>query len=170
MSAVEEHALAPLLRPMRPEDVAEIMLIENAEYRYPWSEGIFLDCLQVGYCCWVLERAGDIIAYGLMSIGAGEAHILNLCVRAGDRRKGYGERLLGHLLHLARRHRAETVFLEVRPTNQGAIGLYGKMGFAQVGRRKAYYPAENGREDAMILALTLSPGMVIPGDPRSSCG
>lgn len=170
MSAVEDQAIEPLLRPMRPEDVEQIMAIETLEYRFPWTAGIFRDCLQVGYCCWVLERLGTIVAYGLMSKGAGEAHVLNLCVRAEDRRKGYGRRLLAHLLHLARRHEAETVFLEVRPTNQGALRLYTRMGFSEVGRRRAYYPADDGREDAIILAMTLSPGMVFPGTRYTTCG
>jgi ribosomal-protein-alanine N-acetyltransferase len=143
------------LCPMRIADLERIMEIETTMYAYPWTEGIFRDCLRVGYCCWVLKHEQRIIAYGVMSTGAGEAHVLNICVEKAYQRNGYAETLLKHLIELAGRHGADICLLEVRPSNRSAIGLYHKLGFNEVGIRRNYYPDQNGREDAMILALNL---------------
>ena len=143
------------LRPMTDADVDAVMAIERAAYEFPWTAGILRDCLRVGYCCWVLENDQGIQAYAVMSIGGGEAHILNLCVHPLQQRKGLGRRLLNHLMDLARRHSADTLLLEVRPSNRAALALYRAAGFSEVGIRKAYYPARNGREDALILARAL---------------
>lgn len=154
MSAVLKQALARL-RPMQDADLGTVLDIEREAYGYPWSPGIFRDCLRVGYCCWVLEYQGFVDAYGIMSVGARESHILNLCVRVGSQRQGLGRTLLAQLLDVARDHGADTTLLEVRPTNRAAITLYESMGFNEVGRRNAYYPAKGRREDALILARSL---------------
>ena len=143
------------LRPMREEDVPQIMEIELAAYAYPWTEVNYYDCLQIGYCAWVLEIGGWIGAYGLMTVAAGEAHILNLCVRPGMQGMGLGRRMLEQLMDVARQHGAETIYLEVRPSNPVAIRLYQQAGFVEIGRRKDYYPAPDGREDALVLSLSL---------------
>jgi ribosomal-protein-alanine N-acetyltransferase len=143
------------LRPMTDADVDAVMAIERAAYEFPWTVGILRDCLRVGYSCWVMENGQDIQAYAVMSVGGGEAHILNLCVHPQQQRRGLGRKLLGHLIALARRHAADTLLLEVRPTNRAALALYKQAGFNEVGVRKAYYPARDGREDALILALSL---------------
>jgi ribosomal-protein-alanine N-acetyltransferase len=153
-AVVRSHA--PEFRPMREDDVARIMPIERDVYEFPWSAAIFTDCLQVGYCCWVLEDAcGQIEAYGVMSVAAGECHILNLCVRRNSQGAGYGRRLLEYLLDVAAGHKADVAFLEVRPSNTVARHLYDTAGFNEVGMRRNYYPARNGREDAIIMAKTL---------------
>ncbi len=154
VSAVREDS-QPLLRPMLDEDVAAVMAIEQRVYPHGWTEGIFHDCLRVQYSCWVLERQGEIIGYGIMSVAVGEAHILNVAVAPGCQGQGRGREMLMHLLQIGRRHGAETAFLEVRPTNQIAIRLYETAGFHQVGLRRDYYPAEKGREDAVIMARHL---------------
>ena len=136
-------------------DIAEILAIEQSAYTHPWTEILFGDCLRVGYCCWVMERQGAIIGYGIISIGAGECHVLNLCVKPEMQNNGYGSAMLEHLLDIARSHNVEIVFLEVRPSNRSAIRLYEKAGFNEVGMRGNYYPAINGREDAIILARSL---------------
>jgi len=142
------------LRPMREDDLDTIMGIEQDTYRYPWTRGIFRDCLQVGYSCWVYESEAGIEAYGVMSLGSGEAHILTLVVYAFSRGKGLGKIMLDHLLQLARARKVHSVLLEVRPSNKVAIQLYHKLGFNEVGIRPNYYPSEQGREDALIMALT----------------
>lgn len=154
MSALPESA-AGRFRPMTEADLPAIMAIELAAYPFPWTEGILRDCLRVGYNCWVYETAEGIQGYGVMSVAAGEAHILNLCVRPTEQGKGLGKRLLTYIISLARRHGADTLLLEVRPSNLAALGLYRSVGFNEVGTRKGYYPAEQGREDALILALAL---------------
>jgi ribosomal-protein-alanine N-acetyltransferase len=143
------------MRPMRLEDLSQVMAIENDAYTYPWTEGIFRDCIRVGYLCRVLEHFGRIEGYGIMSFGAGEAHVLNLCIKKDSRCSGLGKLVLDSLLADARHFGADTALLEVRPSNVAAVHLYHKAGFSEVGTRKDYYPDDHGREDALILAMNL---------------
>ncbi|MEE9158374.1 MAG: ribosomal protein S18-alanine N-acetyltransferase [Gammaproteobacteria bacterium] len=154
MSAVLQSPVIQF-RPMHETDLAEVMVIEQEAYVFPWSPGIFYDCLRVGYCCWVLEQDGVVDAYAVMSMGAGESHILNLCVRPTVQRSGLGGAMLRHLLMLARKYKADCMLLEVRPSNRAALCLYRSAGFDEVGMRRRYYPATRGREDALILARNL---------------
>lgn len=155
--ATAPELLAPevVIRAMRGNDVAEVVAIERASYQFPWSEGIFRDCLRVGYVCRVVTVARQVMAYGVMSFGAGEAHILNLCVSEMYRCRGVGRRLLGSLIERAAAAGMGDAFLEVRPSNTAAIRLYLALGFEQVGMRRGYYQANNGREDAAVLRRTL---------------
>nr|MDJ0860382.1 ribosomal protein S18-alanine N-acetyltransferase [Dinoroseobacter sp.] len=121
-----------------------------------WSHGVFRDCLLAGYTCLVVERDGVVCGYGILSIAAGEAHVLNLCVDPKVRSLGYGEKLLDELISHAREEGVEQVFLEVRPSNTTAIALYNKKGFHKIADRKAYYQAAEGREDASVLAKKLT--------------
>ena len=145
----------PLSRPMRESDLQRVLLVEREAYRYPWSEGVFRDCLRVGYCCWVIEREGTVEGHGILQVGAAEAHVLNLCIRPAAARQGLGRALLERLLEVALGHGAETAFLEVRPSNHAAIALYREAGFTEVGVRRGYYPSTRGREDALIFARAL---------------
>jgi len=147
-----------VIRPMRALDVADVVAIERASYQFPWSEGIFRDCLRVGYVCRVVTLSRQVMAYGVMSFGAGEAHILNLCVSAAWRCRGVGKRLLGALLERAAAAGMAEAFLEVRPSNNAAIRLYQSVGFEPVGTRRGYYQATSGREDAAVLRRVLRPG------------
>ncbi|MBS0393834.1 MAG: ribosomal protein S18-alanine N-acetyltransferase [Proteobacteria bacterium] len=140
---------------MAEADLAEVAGLENAAYMFPWSVGIFRDCLRVGYTCRVLEVPDGLGGYGIMSMGAGEAHILNVCVRADLRGQGVGRRLMAWLLDEARAAGQGWVFLEVRPSNRPAILLYESLGFAPVGLRRGYYQAVGGREDALVYRLDL---------------
>lgn len=155
MSAVFKQA-DDGIRAMTPTDLDEVMTIEEAIYTFPWTRGIFRDCLAVGYPCRVLQVDGRVQAYAILSVAAGEAHILTLCVSPHVRRRGYGELMLADLLQLARERHAGSIYLEVRPSNQPAIRLYEKTGFKEIGIRPGYYPDQFGREDAMVMALTLS--------------
>lgn len=143
------------LRPMREEHLDAVMELERRAYPFPWTRGIFRDCLHAGYPAWVLVDAGVVVGYGLLSVAVGEAHILNICAAPEVRGRGHGRRLLRTLLQQARGRAAKRVFLEVRPSNIGAIALYHAEGFNEIGRRPRYYPAANGREDAMVMALEL---------------
>lgn len=154
MSAIlKEPALD--FRPMQREDLSEIIGIERQSYPHPWTQTIFGDCLHAGYSGWVCGRNGMIEAYGIISVAAGEAHLLNLCVREESRQQGIGRNMLRHLVAIARRHNTEVIFLEVRPSNAAARALYEDEGFNELGNRRDYYPAGAGREDALILARTL---------------
>jgi [ribosomal protein S18]-alanine N-acetyltransferase len=145
------------IRLMQPADLKAVAAVERAAYQYPWSLGIFRDCLLAGYHCLVLDIGGSLTGYGIMSIAAGEAHLLNLCVNPAAQRLGYGRQLLNALLRKAADADADKVFLEVRPSNEIALRLYRSLGFEQIGVRPAYYQADNGREDAVILAANLQP-------------
>jgi ribosomal-protein-alanine N-acetyltransferase len=142
-------------RPMQEGDLSDVMEIERHSYPHPWTHLIFNDCLHAGYCCWIVERRNLIEGYGVISIAAGESHLLNLCVRPESQRQGIGLKILQHLISLARDHDAEIIFLEVRPTNRAACELYRQNGFNELGTRKDYYPAGDEREDALILARVL---------------
>lgn len=144
------------VRPMTERDIRAVLDIEARSYDFPWSEGIFRDCLRVGYSCWVSETEGEVIGYGILSAGAGEAHVLNVCVDPQRRGQGHGLKLLNRLINLGRWHHARTIYLEVRPSNARAIEVYEKRGFSVVGRRPNYYPANPGREDALIMAMKLT--------------
>ena len=154
MSAVIESPPF-FIRPMSEADLDDVMSIETQIYDFPWTRQIFHDCLRVGYISHVCELDNELAGYCIMSTGASEAHILNLCIAPDYRRNGLGQRLLEHMLDTAKQRNVGTVFLEVRPSNQGAIALYDKMGFNQIGTRHDYYPAKVGREDAIILAISL---------------
>jgi ribosomal-protein-alanine N-acetyltransferase len=142
------------IRRMTVSDLPSVAAIEKKGYQFPWGEDIFRDCLKARYDCWVCEERDKVLGYCIASIAVGEGHVLNLCVDPAEQGQGIGRKLLENLIDSAR-GRAETVFLEVRPSNTAAIALYENMGFNEIGIRKGYYPAENGREDALMLALEL---------------
>jgi len=142
---------------MTSGDVPEVMAIENDVHLAPWTEGIFQDCIRVAYHCEVAEQDGKVLGYIVLSVSAGEAHLFNVCVRRDQQGKGLGRALVARAVEVARIREADSMFLEVRPSNKVALALYDSMGFNEVGVRKNYYPAKNGREDALILALPLPP-------------
>jgi ribosomal-protein-alanine N-acetyltransferase len=143
-------------RPMRKADLPAICAIEETAYEFPWDPLTFRDCLKTGYCCWVGEKLGHVVGYGILTVGAGESHILNVCISPKAQGSGYGRAMMLQLMEVAKGHRAEMMFLEVRPSNTRAIKLYDSLGFNQIGTRNGYYPARNGtREDAWVLARML---------------
>ena len=155
--ATAPELLAPelVIRAMRGGDVPDVVAIERGSYQFPWSDGIFRDCLRVGYVCRVDTVSRQVMAYGVMSFGAGEAHILNLCVAEAYRCRGIGRQLLNSLIERAGAAGMADAYLEVRPSNTSAIRLYLALGFEQVGMRRGYYQAANGREDAAVLRRAL---------------
>ena len=152
---VEPPAGKYRVRRMEERDIPAIMAIERRAYEFPWTEAIFRDCMRFGNCCRVVELDGEIVAYVVMAVGGGEAHLLNLCTRPELRRRGLGRMMLMEMLELARRLAAEAMFLEVRPSNDAARKLYHEAGFNEISVRRHYYPAKLGREDALILARQL---------------
>ncbi len=158
MSAQPAQAkLMPPLRPMRQADVDVVAAIEQRAYVFAWTPGIFRDCLRAGHQCWVLETDDKVLGYAVLSVAAGEAHLLNICIAPEYQGSGHGRRLLRRMIDLARWHLADRVFLEVRPSNPAAIALYDSEGFNQIGQRPNYYPAAKGREDAIVMAMELLP-------------
>jgi len=146
----------PELRRMRAADIPAVAELERVAYEFPWTEGIFRDCLRVGYDCRVLEGDGGALqGYVILSVAAGEAHLLNICVHPDRRRCGLGRDMLRHALAEARMAGAERIFLEVRPSNEAALAMYDAEGFVHVGHRPRYYRSRAGREDAVVLAREL---------------
>ena len=140
---------------MRASDLTEVIEVELRNYPFPWTEGIFHDCVKAGYTCQVLRLEGVVIGYAVLQVVADEAHLLNICIDKAFNRKGYARSLLEKMLLLAKRQGAQTVFLEVRPSNPRAITMYDLAGFNEVGLRKNYYDTYGGREDAIVMAKIL---------------
>ncbi len=153
MSAVLKPVLE--LRAMGEADLPAVMAIENAIYPFPWTQGNFRDSLAAGYRCRIYLRDGELIGYAVLMMAADEAHLLNLSIAAACQRQGYGSLLLRRLCEGARESGARLMFLEVRPSNIPALRLYERHGFRRLGLRRAYYPAQAGREDALVFGLTL---------------
>lgn len=143
------------MRKMWETDLPAVLAIEQQVYNYPWSEGIFHDCFKARYSCWVCDELDKVLGYCIVSTAAGEFHIMNICVDPAEQKQGIGKFMLEHIVEQAKSRWAESIFLEVRPTNEAAIALYTSMGFNEIGIRKDYYPSEDGREDAVMLALAL---------------
>jgi ribosomal-protein-alanine N-acetyltransferase len=153
MSAV----MRPVIRfeAMSDADLAEVVAIEQSIYAFPWTIGNFRDSVRAGYSCQVLRVDGHMAGYAVLLVGAGEAHLLNLSVAVPYQRNGHGSLMLRQLIQLARGYGCELLFLEVRPSNEAGRRLYAHYGFTQAGVRRKYYPAAEGREDALVLSLPL---------------
>lgn len=155
MSALPTE-IRPQFRPMQQQDIDKVIDIERRVYEFPWTLSIFQDCLKIGYVCRVFESQSDIIGYGIMSVGSGECHILNVCVTPDHQGRGLGRLMIDRLMAIAKRNKVRIAFLEVRLSNERAFELYSGMGFNEIGRREDYYPASGGtRESALVLAKTL---------------
>ncbi|MEM7294940.1 MAG: ribosomal protein S18-alanine N-acetyltransferase [Pseudomonadota bacterium] len=140
------------IRTMELSDLDDVLSIEGRCYDYPWSPGIFRDCLRAGYSCVVATLDDFVVGYGIFQFSAGEAHILNICTDPLYQRQGFAREMLHGLFAAMDNMGVETVYLEVRPSNLNAINLYLDEGFNEVGTRKAYYRGRYGREDALIMA------------------
>lgn len=142
-----------LIRPMRPEDLSEVLLIEQRSYSHPWTKGAFRDCDRTPYERWLLEWQEKAGGYAIILPQVDDLHLLNLCITPGLRGRGLARTLLRHVMARARALACTQVVLEVRSSNEVARGLYESEGFVRVGLRKGYYPDVNGREDALVMAL-----------------
>lgn len=142
-------------RAMCLEDISQVMAIERRAYEFPWTEGIFRDCIRAGYYCCLCSRGAELSGYGIVAVAAGEAHVLNLCVDRMERGRGLGKALLTHLVERAAAEQAFRILLEVRVSNAAALSLYESAGFIEIGMRRNYYPGRNGREHAIVLAKAL---------------
>lgn len=143
------------VRRMQLTDLPDVLRNERRGYTHPWTEGIFRDCIRNGQECWLLMCSDQNVGHGILSVAAGESHLLNVCVHPDFQGHGFGRILVEHLLERARTGEASTIFLEVRPSNVAACELYDKLGFNEVGIRENYYPSNIGREDALVLAKEL---------------
>lgn len=139
-------------RRMEIDDIDAVMQVETSVYTYPWTEIIFRDCIRVGYDCWLALFENSIVAHAVISVAAGESHILNISVAEHHQGRGIGKQFIEYLVDIAKKKQASMIMLEVRPSNVAAIHCYNATGFNEIGCRKDYYPAPNGREDALLFA------------------
>jgi ribosomal-protein-alanine N-acetyltransferase len=153
--SAELEPVHPLIRRLTDQDLDRVMEIELTAYPYPWTRGIFKDCIRVGYECWGLQAGSRLVGYCVQTQAAGECHLLNLCVDPEWQRKGLGSLLLDHSIRLARLHNCSSMFLEVRPSNPAGYRLYEKNGFTMIGVRRDYYTSDEGREDAIVMKREL---------------
>lgn len=151
----QARPVEPVFRPMTAADIDRVIQIERAAYPYPWTRGNFTDCLECGYSCWVVEVDGELVGYSILMAGAGEGHVLNCCVAPAWQGRGLGRLAMQRLIAGAPGYGVDCLFLEVRPSNARAIALYESLGFETVGLRRHYYPADQGREDAIVMRLGL---------------
>jgi ribosomal-protein-alanine N-acetyltransferase len=142
---------------MQVADLAEVMAIENDVYPHPWTHGNFLDSLCSGYEMQVARTSTEMLAgYYLLMLTVDEGHLLNITVRRELQGRGLGVQMLDHVVARAREREMQSILLEVRPSNDHAVSVYERYGFAGIGVRKGYYPAaDNRREDAIVMRLSL---------------
>lgn len=155
MNAVVQ--LRHAMRTMRETDVPVVLGVEHDCYEFPWSAGNFIDALRAGYRCWVYEVGGEIIGHVIHMVVLDEAHLLNLAIAPRWQRQGLGKALLCFAQDEMRQLGVSMVYLEVRPSNTDAIRLYNRNGFEGFAIRKGYYPAGQGREDALVMRCKLEP-------------
>ena len=141
-------------RPMTEADLDAVVKIEYAAFSHPWTRGIFTDVLK-SYDCWLMFEGQQQVGHGVIQMILCEAHLLNITVKVESQGRGLGLKLLEHLMQHAQSRGAKECFLEVRASNQSAYRLYERYGFNEVGRRRDYYPAVGGREDALVMVCPL---------------
>lgn len=144
-----------VVRRLDVSDLDRIMEIELLAYPYPWTRGIFADCIRVGYDCWGLQAGAILAGYSVQTHAAGENHLLNLCIAPEFQRRGMGSILLDNAIRTARMHLCDCIFLEVRPSNRAGIEIYRKYGFIPVGERPDYYRSDSGKESAIVMRMEL---------------
>ena len=142
------------LRRMEMEDIQSVLKNERKAYRFPWTEGIFKNCLCNGDECWIILE-NKILGHAVLSLAAQEAHLLNLCIHPDHQNQGLGKHVLDHVLSIAKKKGALSIFLEVRVSNSAAVSLYENAGFNEIGRRTGYYPGPVNREDAIVFGREL---------------
>ena len=147
---------APQLRVMALADLDAVMAVEVTVYSHPWSRGNFVDSLAAGYVAEVMALPlAPVVGYFVAMPGVDELHLLNVTVAPEFQSAGLGRQLLQAVQQHGRERRLASLLLEVRHSNQRARDLYRRLGFAEVGSRKGYYPALPWREDAVVMRLPL---------------
>ncbi|MBK6756182.1 MAG: ribosomal protein S18-alanine N-acetyltransferase [Moraxellaceae bacterium] len=143
-----------VLRAMTTADISAVCAIEQQVQYAPWTPKLFSDSLE-RHLCWVAQKNQQVVGFFVVQFIVDEAHLLNIAVDPTQQKQGIGRVLLDNVQQQAIAKKANTIFLELRATNQRALALYQMAGFNEIGLRKNYYPAAQGKEDAVIMALML---------------
>jgi len=136
---------------MQLADLPAVLEIESQAHPVPWSESIFVEELERDWARLVVLKSmsGEVLGFANYWLVHDEVHLLNIAVHRDHRQMGYGRQILEHVLEFAIAHQCRFVTLEVRKSNEAALALYRRHGFASVGVRPAYY-ADN-KEDAIVM-------------------
>lgn len=141
---------------MQRSDLAEVVTIESEANQFPWSQKNFEDSLKANHKAWVLlDDSNSIVGFTIVQKVVDEAHILNICIKPSVQGRGHGRELLNYIIDYAKKVSSVLIVLEVRSSNKRAQHLYLRAGFNEMSVRKNYYPAEKGREDAVLMGLDL---------------
>lgn len=151
IAAVERSSLVQ----MSIAALDDVVRIENHTYPFPWSRQNFIDSMAAGYTCTLLRSDELLAGYVVLMNAVDDLHILNITVEASQRGRGLSKRLLSHAEGIARDAGCTALLLEVRPSNAHARSVYEHLGFVRIGVRRDYYPAERGREDAVVMRKAL---------------
>lgn len=154
MSAVFKSMEAGF-EPMTDGRLDEVVAIERRAYGHPWTRGNFSDSLRSGYQAQLLTAGGTILGYFVAMQGVDEVHLLNITVDPEHQGQGWGRVMLDALALWARGRGAQWLWLEVRTSNLRAQQVYVRYGYRRVGERRNYYPAQHGREDAIVMSYKL---------------
>ncbi|MEJ8838755.1 ribosomal protein S18-alanine N-acetyltransferase [Ramlibacter sp. AN1133] len=154
MSAVFKTVEAGF-EPMTDLRLDEVVAIERRAYGHPWTRGNFSDSLRSGYQAQLLCAGDVVIGYFVAMLGVDEVHLLNITVDVPFQGQGWGRVMLDAISLWARAQNAHWVWLEVRTSNERAQDVYERYGYRRVGERKNYYPADHGREDAIVMSYKL---------------
>lgn len=154
MSAVFK-SLEAAFEPMTDARLDEVVAIERRAYGHPWTRGNFADSLRSGYQAQLLCAGDTVIGYFVAMRGVDEVHLLNITVDPAYQAQGWGRVMLDALTLWSRAQAAQWLWLEVRTSNDRAQRVYERYGFRRVGERKHYYPADQGREDAIVMSFKL---------------
>ncbi|WP_206458635.1 ribosomal protein S18-alanine N-acetyltransferase [Anaerovorax sp. IOR16] len=140
-----------LIRKAEERDIKEMAELDQMCFAMPWSEESFYDEIVKNELAFyiVAEIEKKVVGYVGSWMILDEGHITHVAVHPGYRKKGIGHAMLSLLFDHCEKNGIFSHTLEVRPSNQAALTLYGQFGFKEAGRRKAYY--ENNGEDALIL-------------------
>lgn len=141
---------------MHANDILNVVAIEQQANQFPWSKTNFEDCLKAHNDAWVfVNDLDEIVGYTIVQRVVDEAHLLNICVKQNEQGQGLGRKILNHVIEFATSISSVLIVLEVRSSNQRAQQLYLQAGFNEMSVRKNYYPAKEGREDAILMGLDL---------------
>lgn len=154
MSAVFK-TLEAGFEPMTETQLDAVMAVEREAYAHPWTRGNFADSIRSGYQAQMLCAGPTLLGYFVAMKGVDEVHLLNITVAPPYQGQGWGRVMLDALAQWSRGQSAQWLWLEVRTSNQRAQQVYLRYGFRRVGERRAYYPADHGREDAIVMSLRL---------------
>jgi ribosomal-protein-alanine N-acetyltransferase len=155
LKLTEKKMISP--RVMTDHDLQVVHNIESDANQFPWTLKNFSDSLDAGHYAWVYTDTYNVVlGYAIVQLVLDESHLLNLCVRPDMQRKGYGRFIMEHIIDFSKSRSASIVVLEVRESNKKAQNLYEQLGFNEMSVRRGYYPAENGRENAILMGLDLS--------------